>query len=131
MASLILMTCGLSCDASLDVTDAAMTARDTPAARPSAALDGTKTYGTFLSSHSSGRCSRILRRRGAEGGKRVARRTAAAGAHARHNGAEDALERLGVRRHDDELGNAAVQRLGRLRLGEDESWPLRAKRGNW
>ena len=31
----------------------------TPHARPRAALDGTNTYGTFLSSASSGRCSRI------------------------------------------------------------------------
>lgn len=36
-----------------------MTARLTPHARPSAALEGTKMYGTFLSSHRSGRCSRI------------------------------------------------------------------------
>ena len=30
-----------------------------PRGRPGACLFGTKTYGTFLSSHSSGRCSRI------------------------------------------------------------------------
>jgi len=35
------------------------TGRDTPHARPSAALDGTNTYGTFLSSASRGRWSRI------------------------------------------------------------------------
>ncbi|GET87339.1 ribosomal protein S6, putative [Leishmania tarentolae] len=37
----------------------ATTLRDTCDARPSAVLDGTKTYGTFLSSHKRGRCRRI------------------------------------------------------------------------
>ena len=45
-------------------------------------MDGTNTYGTFLSSASSGRCSRIF-------------------------------DGLGVGGHDDELGDAAVERLGR------------------
>ena len=44
---------------SLVVMLQATTGRDTPHARPSAIFDGTKTYGTFLSSHSSGRCSTI------------------------------------------------------------------------
>lgn len=41
------------------MTLALMTLRLTPQARPSADFDGTKTYGTFLSSHRSGKCSRI------------------------------------------------------------------------
>ena len=72
MASLIVWIWLCSSRASLVVTLAATTARDTPQARPSAILDGTNTYGTFcrvskrygartrtLSSHSSGRCSTI------------------------------------------------------------------------
>ena len=47
MASLILSVWGLSWLASLLVMLHAMTGRETPAARPSAAFDGTKTYGTF------------------------------------------------------------------------------------
>ena len=38
-----------------------MTGRLTPQARPRAILEGTKTYGTFLSSHKSGRWSKISR----------------------------------------------------------------------
>ena len=48
-----------SCEASFDVTAHAMTGRDTPQARPSANLDSTKTYGTFLSSQSNGKCNKI------------------------------------------------------------------------
>lgn len=47
--------CGLSWDPSLIVTEVAMTGRDTPHARPRACLERTNTYGTFLSSHRSGR----------------------------------------------------------------------------
>lgn len=47
--------CGLSWDPSFMVTEVAMTGRDTPQARPSACLERTNTYGTFLSSQSSGR----------------------------------------------------------------------------
>jgi hypothetical protein len=43
------------------VTEHAMTGRDTPHDRPSATLEGTETYGTFLSSQSKGRCKRISR----------------------------------------------------------------------
>jgi len=43
MASLILSTCGLSWLASLLVMEAEITGRETPAARPSAALEGTNT----------------------------------------------------------------------------------------
>jgi len=39
--------------------EAAITGRETPQARPRACLDGTKTYGTFLSSQRSGRCNKI------------------------------------------------------------------------
>ena len=37
----------LSSEPSWAVTEAEMTGRDTPHARPSACLEGTKTYGTF------------------------------------------------------------------------------------
>lgn len=47
--------CGLSWDPSFMVTEVAMTGRDTPQARPRACLERTNTYGTFLSSQSSGR----------------------------------------------------------------------------
>lgn len=47
--------CGLSWEPSLMVTEVAMTGRDTPQARPRACLERTNTYGTFLSSQSSGR----------------------------------------------------------------------------
>lgn len=47
--------CGLSWDPSFMVTEVAITGRDTPHARPRACLERTNTYGTFLSSHSSGR----------------------------------------------------------------------------
>ena len=59
MAVFSVSICGFSCDPSLVVTEHAITGRETPQARPSATFDGTNTYGTFLSSHSSGRCSRI------------------------------------------------------------------------
>lgn len=75
MASLMARIWLDSCEFSFVVTDAAMTGRETPHARPSAVLLGRKMYGTFcmarvshvsgrrrrrtLSSHSSGRCSRI------------------------------------------------------------------------
>lgn len=36
-----------------------MTGLETPQALPRAVLDGTKTYGTFLSSHKSGKWSKI------------------------------------------------------------------------
>ena len=41
------------------VIEAAITGLETPQALPKATLDGTKTYGTFLSSHSNGKCNRI------------------------------------------------------------------------
>lgn len=41
------------------VTEAAITGLETPQALPKAVLDGTKTYGTFLSSHNKGRCNKI------------------------------------------------------------------------
>jgi len=44
---------------SLVVTEQAMMGRETPHARPRATFEGTKTYGTFLSSHRSGKCMRI------------------------------------------------------------------------
>lgn len=47
--------CGLSWDPSFMVTEVAITGRDTPHARPRACLERTNTYGTFLSSQSSGR----------------------------------------------------------------------------
>jgi len=59
MVSLRLLICDLSCDPSFVVTLHEITGRDTPHARPSACLDGTNTYGTFLSSARSGRWSRI------------------------------------------------------------------------
>lgn len=43
MASLSLRTWGLSWEASLEVMEAAMTGLETPAALPSAVLEGTKT----------------------------------------------------------------------------------------
>lgn len=46
---------GLSCEPSFIVTEVAITGRDTPHARPKACLERTNTYGTFLSSHSSGK----------------------------------------------------------------------------
>lgn len=46
---------GFSWEPSLMVTEVAMTGRDTPQALPSACLERTNTYGTFLSSQSSGR----------------------------------------------------------------------------
>ena len=55
MESLRVLIWDLSCDPSLVVTEHEMTGLDTPHARPSACLDGTKTYGTFLSSARSGR----------------------------------------------------------------------------
>lgn len=36
-----------------------MTDLDTPHARPKATFEGTNTYGTFLSSHKSGKCIKI------------------------------------------------------------------------
>ena len=50
---------GFSWEASLEVMLALITGRDTPHARPSATLEGTNTYGTFLSSQRRGRCSKI------------------------------------------------------------------------
>ena len=47
MASLRLLICVASCEPSLEVTEQEITGRDTPQARPSATLDGTKMYGTF------------------------------------------------------------------------------------
>ena len=61
MESLSPCICVFSCEPSFVVTEAAMTGRETPHARPSACLDGTKTYGTFLSSASRGRWRRISR----------------------------------------------------------------------
>lgn len=46
---------GFSCEPSFIVTDVAITGRDTPHARPKACLERTNTYGTFLSSHNSGK----------------------------------------------------------------------------
>lgn len=46
---------------SLTVMLALMTALETPQARPRAILLGTYTYGTFLSSHSSGKCRMIAK----------------------------------------------------------------------
>lgn len=45
--------------ASFVVMLALITALETPQALPRAVLEGTYTYGTFLSSHKSGRCSKI------------------------------------------------------------------------
>jgi hypothetical protein len=59
MASLADVIWPFNCDASLDKIEAAMTGRDTPHARPNACLDGTYTYGTFLSSHNNGKCNKI------------------------------------------------------------------------
>ena len=59
MESLRVLIWDLSCDPSLVVTEHEMTGLDTPHARPSACLDGTKTYGTFLSSARRGRWRRI------------------------------------------------------------------------
>lgn len=47
--------CGFSWEPSFMVTEVAMTGRDTPQARPSACLERTNTYGTFLSSQRRGR----------------------------------------------------------------------------
>lgn len=51
-------TCLIS-DSSFGKIVHAITGLETPHARPKAALLGTKTYGTFLSSHKSGRCKTI------------------------------------------------------------------------
>ena len=61
MASLRFWICVLSCEPSLVVTEQLMTGLETPHARPSACLEGTNTYGTFLSSASRGRWRRISR----------------------------------------------------------------------
>lgn len=52
---------GFSCEPSFIVTEVAITGRDTPHARPKACLERTNTYGTFLSSHSSGKWRMISR----------------------------------------------------------------------
>ena len=77
-----------------------MTGRDTPQARPKACLERTKTYGTFLSwqgNASEGRAKFKM----------------VAGANlAEERQVQQDLQRLSVGSHNDELGNAAVQRLG-------------------
>lgn len=55
------LICPMSSLASFVVMLAAMTARDTPLARPNATLLGTYTYGTFLSSQRRGRWRRMAR----------------------------------------------------------------------
>ncbi len=40
------------------VIEQAITDLETPQALPKADLDGTKTYGTFLSSHNKGKCNK-------------------------------------------------------------------------
>jgi hypothetical protein len=55
----MVLTCGTRSLISLLVTLAAMIGRETPQARPSAILLGTKMYGTALSSHNNGRWRRI------------------------------------------------------------------------
>ena len=59
MASFKVVICDLSCEPSLVVTEHEITGRETPHARPKACFEGTNTYGTFLSSASRGRWSRI------------------------------------------------------------------------
>lgn len=59
MASWIVWICGLKLDPSLTVTEQEITGLDTPHALPNACLDLMNTYGTFLSSHSKGRCNKI------------------------------------------------------------------------
>lgn len=51
--------CLLRGELSLEVIEQAITVRDTPHDLPSNALDGIKTYGTFLSSQSKGKCKTI------------------------------------------------------------------------
>lgn len=102
----------LSSRASLVVIEAAMTGRETPHARPSAVLLGTKTYGTFLSSQSSGRWSRISIG-SVSGGVRKLRQhqnRIAAARSARERAGGRGAERL-TGRHDDELADTAVQGL--------------------
>ena len=47
IASFIVLIWSFNCDASFEVTEHEMTGLETPHARPSATLEGTKTYGTF------------------------------------------------------------------------------------
>jgi hypothetical protein len=54
-----LLSGAADCKAMVKNTHAAMTGRETPQARPRAVLEGTKTYGTFLSSQRRGRWRRI------------------------------------------------------------------------
>jgi hypothetical protein len=86
---------------SVDVMLAAMTARLTPHARPSATLLSTNTYGTFLSSDSIGRWSRIASGVVSAAGCQYTTR------RRRGEGARTCGQ-------DDDLGDAAVQRLGDL-----------------
>lgn len=107
MASFILMIWLLRALASLEVMLQAMTGRDTPVARPSATLDGTKTYGTFCESAASASA-------GIEDADGAAR-CAASRANlvlAQQRQVQQNLNRLRIRRHDDELGDAPVQCLG-------------------
>ena len=50
MRFLTFWICAESCEASLDRMLQLTTGRDTPHALPKATFDGTKTYGTFLTS---------------------------------------------------------------------------------
>ena len=59
MLSFIELICVDNWDPSKVIIEAATTDLDTPQALPSAFLDGTNTYGTFLSSHNNGRWRRI------------------------------------------------------------------------
>lgn len=122
MASFILFTCGLSCDASLDVIEQAITGRETPHARPSATFDGTKTYGTFCARGRQGVAGLSLTR---DAGGVICPAPGLPPAHlvlAEQRQMHEDLNRLRVRGHDDELGDAAVQSLGRCRRCEDRGW---------
>lgn len=90
----------------------ALTGRDTPHARPRAALDGTNTYGTF--------CvwgGRVLVRVFFDAPSRPFRPSPPllllSHLVLREDGqVQQNLERLRVGRHDDKLGDAAVERFG-------------------
>jgi hypothetical protein len=112
----------------LVVMDTAMTGRDTPQARPSAALDGTNTYATFCAAASRGH--RVCWWMG-KGGWRLGHAhaedsrckwpmQAATGAHLvlRQKGkVQKDLDGLRVGCHDHELGDASVQGLGGCSTG--------------
>ncbi len=119
MASLRFWIWLLSWLPSLVVTEAAMTGRDTPHARPREALDVTNTYGTFCGSAKVALClvgppvGRGVGRRGVEGTRgHHQHRCIAHLVLCQQRQVQDNLNGLRISCHDDELRDAAVQRLG-------------------